>query len=116
MLRFLPAQHTDFVFAVWAEATGFVGATGLLLAYLLLLYRIGVAALNASSRHGLVLAVLIFSWLAFQVVVNLGMVLGWLPTTGITLPLFSYGGSSLLTTCLALGVVQSVWCHRLVYN
>jgi rod shape determining protein RodA len=116
MLRFLPAQHTDFVFAVWAEATGFVGATGLLLAYLLLLYRIGVAALNASSRHGLVLAVLIFAWLAFQVMVNLGMVLGWLPTTGITLPLFSYGGSSLLTTCLALGVVQSVWCHRLVYH
>jgi rod shape determining protein RodA len=116
LLRFLPAQHTDFVFAVWAEATGFVGATGLLLAYLLLLYRIGVAALNASSRHGLVLAVLIASWLAFQVVVNLGMVLGWLPTTGITLPLFSYGGSSLLTTCLALGIVQSVWCHRLVYH
>ncbi len=115
-LRFLPAQHTDFVFAVWAEATGFVGATALLMAYALLLYRIGVTALSAESRHGLVLSVLVAAWLAFQVIVNVGMVLGWLPTTGITLPLFSYGGSSLLTTCLALGVVQSVWCHRLVYQ
>jgi rod shape determining protein RodA len=116
LLRFLPAQHTDFVFAVWAEATGLVGTTGLLLAYLLLLFRIGAAALNAESRHGLVLAVLIGVWLAFQVVFNVGMVLGWLPTTGITLPLFSYGGSSLLSTCLALGIVHSVWCHRLVYQ
>ena len=114
LLRFLPAQHTDFAFAVWAEATGFVGATGLLLAYALLLYRIGMAAAVAESRHGLVLAILVGAWLAFQVVVNLGMVLGLLPTTGITLPLFSYGGSSLLSTCAALGVVQSVWRHRLV--
>lgn len=114
LLRYLPAQHTDFAFAVWAEATGFVGATCLLLAYALMLYRIGMAAVLADSRHGLVLAVLVGAWLAFQVVVNLGMVLGWLPTTGITLPLFSYGGSSLLSTCAALGVVQSVWRHRLV--
>jgi cell division protein FtsW (lipid II flippase) len=62
------------------------------------------------------LAILIGAWLAFQVIVNVGMVLGWLPATGITLPLFSYGGSSLLSTCLALGVVHSVWCHRLVYR
>jgi len=114
LLRFLPAQHTDFAFAVWAEATGFVGATGLLLAYALLLYRIGMAAAVAENRHGLVLAILVGAWLAFQVVVNLGVVLGLLPTTGITLPLFSYGGSSLLSTCAALGVVQSVWRHRLV--
>ncbi len=116
LLRFLPAQHTDFVFAVWAEATGFVGSTGLLLAYALLLGRIGVIALTAESRHGLILAALIGTWLTFQVVINVGMVLGWLPTTGITLPLFSYGGSSLLTTCVALGIVQSVWRHRLVYQ
>jgi rod shape determining protein RodA len=114
LLRYLPAQHTDFAFAVWAEATGFAGATALLLAYALMLYRIGMAAVLAESRHGLVLAILVGSWLAFQVVVNLGMVVGWLPTTGITLPLFSYGGSSLLSTCAALGVVQSVWRYRLV--
>lgn len=116
LLLFLPAQHTDFAFSVWSEATGFVGATGLLAAYALLLARIGWTALAAPTRHGLVLAILIGSWLAFQVVVNIGMVLGWLPTTGITLPLFSYGGSSLLSTCGALGLVQSVWRHRLLYS
>lgn len=113
-LRFLPAQHTDFAFAVWAEATGFLGGTVLLLGYALLLSRIGKVALTADSRHGLIVAALIGGWLVFQVVVNLGMVLGWLPTTGVTLPLFSYGGSSLISTCAALGIVQSVWRHRLV--
>ncbi len=113
-LRFLPAQHTDFIFAAWAEATGFVGSTLLLLAYAVLLVRTAAAALAADTRHGLLLVGLIGAWLGFQIVVNLGMVVGWLPTTGITLPLFSYGGSSLLTTCAALGVVQSVWRYRLV--
>jgi rod shape determining protein RodA len=114
LLRFLPAQHTDFAFAAWAEATGWLGSTALLLLYLLLTTRVGLAAATAESRHGLIIAVLIGAWLAFQIIVNLGMVLGWLPTTGITLPLFSYGGSSLLSTLAALGVVQSVWRHRLV--
>ena len=113
-LRFLPAQHTDFAFAVWAEATGFLGGTMLLLAYALLLSRISKVALTTESRHGLILTVLIGVWLVFQIVVNLGMVLGWLPTTGVTLPLFSYGGSSLVSTCAALGIVQSVWRERLV--
>jgi len=116
LLRFLPAQHTDFAFAVWAEATGFLGTTLLLAAYALLIVRIGLTAFATESRHGLVLAVLVGAWLAFQIIVNVGMVLGWLPTTGITLPLFSYGGSSLLSTCIALGIVQSVWRHRLLYD
>jgi rod shape determining protein RodA len=113
-LRFLPAQHTDFAFAVWAEATGFVGTTILLLAYALLFTRIAKVALTTDSRHGLILAALVGAWLVFQVIVSLGMVLGWLPTTGVTLPLFSYGGSSLISTCAALGIVQSVWRFRLV--
>jgi rod shape determining protein RodA len=113
-LRFLPAQHTDFAFAVWAEATGFWGTTLLLLAYALLVGRIWNVALTADNRHSVVLAGLIGAWLMFQVAVNIGMVLGWLPTTGVTLPLFSYGGSSLISTCAALGVVQAVWRHRLV--
>ena len=113
-LRFLPAQHTDFVFAVWAEASGFLGSAALLLAYGLLLWRLGVTATVFDSRFGLCITVLVLAWFAFQLTVNLGMVLAWLPTTGITLPLFSYGGSSLLTTFMALGLVQSVWRHRLV--
>jgi rod shape determining protein RodA len=113
-LRFLPAQHTDFVFAVWAEATGFVGSAALLFAYGLLLWRLGVTAAAVDSRFGMCVTVLVLAWFAFQLTVNLGMVLAWLPTTGITLPLFSYGGSSLLTTFAALGLVQSVWRHRLV--
>jgi rod shape determining protein RodA len=113
-LRFLPAQHTDFAFSVWAEATGFVGTTMLLLAYALLFSRIAKVALTTDSRHGLILAALVGGWLVFQVVVSLGMVLGLLPTTGVTLPLFSYGGSSLISTCAALGVVQSVWRFRFV--
>ncbi len=114
LLRFLPAQHTDFIFATWGEATGFVGSSILLGIYALLLWRILLAALHATTRFGLALATMIGAWIAFQVVVNLGMVVGWLPTTGITLPLFSYGGSSLLTTCAALGLVISVGRERLV--
>lgn len=113
-LRFLPAQHTDFVFAVWAEATGWVGSTLLVGAYGLLIWRLGAAAVLVDNRFGLALSVLAMAWIGFQAVVNLGMVIGWLPTTGVTLPLFSYGGSSLVSTFACLGAVQSVWRHRVV--
>lgn len=113
-LRFLPAQHTDFVFAAWAEATGFLGGSALLAAYGLLLWRLGVTATAARGRFGAALATFIAAWLGFQILVNLAMVLGWVPTTGITLPLMSYGGSSLLTVCLGLGMVAAVWRGRLV--
>ncbi len=114
VLRFLPAQHTDFIFAAWAEATGFAGSTVLLAAYALLLWRILRTALAAKDRFGLTVSALIGAWLAFQILVNLSMVVGLLPTTGITLPLFSYGGSSLVTTCATLGVVSAVWRDRFV--
>ena len=113
-LRFLPAQHTDFVFAVWAEATGFVGTTGLIGAYALLFWRLLHITLATRDRSSLLLSSMITAWLGFQVVVNLGVVVAWLPTTGITLPLFSYGGSSILVTCLGLGLVQGIWGQRLV--
>ena len=113
-LRFLPAQETDFIFAVWAEATGLIGSLALVIAYALLVTRIGAVAMAAQERQAMVLVAAVGAWISFQLVINLGMVVGWLPTTGITLPLFSYGGSSILTTCLALGVVQSVWSTRLV--
>jgi len=111
-LRFLPAQHTDFIFAVWAEETGFAGAGLLLAAYAALLMRIFLIALAARDRLGAVVAGCVGFWLAAQTAFNLAMVLGLAPTTGITLPLLSYGGSSILATCLGLGLAQSVWRLR----
>lgn len=114
VLRFLPAQHTDFAFGAWAESTGFIGSTALLASFGLLLWRIATTAIVTDDRFGLIVAMMVCSWLAFQVTINLGMVLGWLPTTGITLPLFSYGGSSLVSTCATLAIVESIWRDRLV--
>jgi rod shape determining protein RodA len=111
-LRFLPAQYTDFIFAVWAEETGFVGASALLAAYALLVIRIFTVALNARDRVGAVFAGCAGFVLATEILVNVGMVTGLAPTTGITLPLLSYGGSSILATCITLGIVQSIWRLR----
>ncbi len=111
-LRFLPAQYTDFIFAVWAEETGFVGASLLLAAYALMVMRIFIVALSARDRVGAVFAGCAGFVLAVETLVNIGMVTGLAPTTGITLPLLSYGGSSILATCITLGIVQSIWRLR----
>jgi rod shape determining protein RodA len=111
-LRFLPAQYTDFIFAVWAEETGFIGAAVLLAAYSLMLFRIFVVALSARDRVGAVFAGCAGFVFSAQILVNVGMVTGVAPTTGITLPLLSYGGSSVLATCVTIGIVQSVWRLR----
>ncbi len=114
VLRFLPAQHTDFAFAAWCESTGFIGGVALLLAFGTILFRLSVLGRTAERRFDIVFSTIVLGWLAFQVVVNVGMVLGRLPTTGVTLPLFSYGGSSLVSTCATLGVVQSIRRFRFV--
>ena len=111
-LRFLPAQYTDFIFAVWAEETGFVGSALLLAAYSLMVLRIFVIALSARDRVGAVFAGCSGFVLATEILINVGMVTGVAPTTGITLPLLSYGGSSVFATCIALGIVQSIWRLR----
>lgn len=111
-LRFLPAQHTDFIFAVWAEETGFFGSQVVLALYGLLLARIFIAGIAARDRLGALLAGCTGAVLAAQVFINVGMALGLTPTVGITLPFFSQGGSSLLASGLALGLVQSVWRLR----
>ena len=99
---------------MWNEATGFVGGILLLSLYALLLWRLAVIGLSASHPFGVALVATLSAGLAFQILVNVGMVLGWLPVTGITLPLMSYGGSSIVSTCLALGCVHGVWSQRLV--
>lgn len=107
-LRFLPERHTDFIFATMSEELGLIGGiilTGLLLA---LLARILIIAKNSPDRFGELICVGIFSLLAFQGFVNIGMNIGLVPITGITLPFISYGGSSLLSTFISLGLASSV--------
>lgn len=110
-LFYLPEAHTDFVFSIWAEETGFVGATLLILLFLALvlrMFQLGRSALTSGRPFAAYLcfgAALMFSGQAF---VNMGVSSGLLPTKGLTLPLVSYGGSSVITSCALLGMVLRV--------
>jgi len=107
-LDFLPEHHTDFIFAVIGERWGFVGAALVIALYALLLWRAVRLVLLARDGFGSLLCAGIVSMLGFQIFVNIGMTLGIMPITGVPLPLMSYGGSSILTTLIALGLLQSV--------
>jgi rod shape determining protein RodA len=109
--NFLPEHHTDFVFAVVGERFGFVGAALVLSLYALLIWR-GLRILTiAKNLFGALIAGGIVAMLLFQVFVNVGMTIGIMPITGIPLPLLSYGGSSVLTTFLAVGLLQSIYAQ-----
>ena len=111
-LSFLPEQHTDFIFSVWAEEHGFVMCVVLLFLYgLLLLFSIGVAY-TARDRFGAFVAVGVAAALFWQIFENIGMVIGLLPVTGITLPLMSYGGSSLVSVMIMLGLLVNISMRR----
>ena len=105
---FLPVTHTDFVFSGFAEEHGFVGASMVLLLYFILLMRLVQNAQTAPDRAGSFIIMGIVAILAFHVLVNVGMVVGMMPVTGIPLPLMSYGGSSVLVTFIAIGLLQSI--------
>lgn len=107
-LAFLPERQTDFIFASFTEEFGFVGAAILLVLYILLLYRILTHAQNSTSKFGTFICLGVFSMICFQVFVNVGMNMGILPITGITLPFVSYGGSSVLALMISLGLVEGV--------
>lgn len=107
-LLFLPEYHTDFVFASLGEELGFVGAGIVLIFYAVLLARLLYIACTVQNGLSRLFAVGIFSQLFIQVFINVGMNVGVLPITGITLPLISYGGSSVISTFLGLGMVASV--------
>jgi rod shape determining protein RodA len=114
-LQFLPEHWTDFPFAVWAEEWGLVGSIALLVCYLfLILWSLGVSA-TARDRFGQMLAFGVTCLLFWHIVVNIGMVTGALPVVGVTLPLFSYGGSSLVTVMTALGLLMNVSIRRYSY-
>jgi len=111
---FIPEPHTDFIFAAWAEEHGFVGAMGLLLLYFMVLMRLIHNAQTAPDRAGGFVVMGVVAVLLFHVLVNAGMVVGFMPVTGIPLPLMSYGGSSLLFMFLSLGIVMNIRMRRFV--
>lgn len=111
-LHFLPERHTDFAFSVWAEEWGFVGSMFFLSIYFFMLLWGLHVAMTAKDRFGMLLAFGVVALIFWQAVINLMMILGFLPVVGIPLPLISYGGSSLLTTMLALGILMSVRMRR----
>jgi rod shape determining protein RodA len=108
---FLPEHHTDFIYSVVGERWGFAGAALVLSLYALLLWR-GLRILTlAKNLYGALIAGGVVAMLLFQVFVNVGMTIGIMPITGIPLPLMSYGGSSVLTTFLAIGLLQSIYAQ-----
>jgi rod shape determining protein RodA len=113
-LGFIPISHADFIFAAYAEEHGFIGTLFVMLLYLVLLLRLLDGAQVAGDRAGTLLVVCFAALLFFQVFVNVGMMIGFIPITGIPLPLMSQGGSSVLSTFLGLGLAMSVKARRLV--
>jgi rod shape determining protein RodA len=106
---FVPESHTDFIFAAVGERYGFVGAGLVLLLYGLLISRALRVLVMAKDLFGSLIAAGVAAMLMFQVFVNVGMTIGIMPITGVTLPLMSYGGSSVITTMLAVGLLQSIY-------
>lgn len=113
-LEYLPARETDFILAVVAEETGFAGTMAVLGLYLSLLLRTVRTAVLARDRLGTLIAAGVAAIWSAQLFINTGMVSGWLPTIGVPLPLLSYGGSSLIASFLAFGLVASVRSGRIV--
>jgi cell division protein FtsW len=107
-LFFLPEAHTDFIFAVIGEELGFVGTTVLLSLFMLLLWRVLCIAVACKDPFGAYLGIGIFVLLALQISMNLGVVVGLLPTKGLPLPFVSLGGSNLLMSLFAIGTVLNI--------
>jgi len=114
-LRFLPEQHTDFVFSVWAEEWGLVGSIILVLLYTFLLYKGITIAINSKNPSGLFLSIGIVFLFFLQIVINIGMTLGLLPVVGVPLPFFSYGGSSMITNMVAVGLLLNINMRKFKY-
>jgi rod shape determining protein RodA len=111
-LRFLPEQHTDFIFAVTGEQVGFLGGLTLLLLYLaLLVTSLEVSAQSRDLFGSLIVAGIISMW-TFQILENMGMTMGLMPITGIPLPFMSFGSSFMVTNLVAVGMLLSVWARR----
>ncbi|MGW8312635.1 MAG: rod shape-determining protein RodA [Desulfuromonadales bacterium] len=114
-LSFLPERHTDFAFSVFAEEWGLTGCLLLLALYcLIILWGLHIA-LRSNDRFGMYLAIGVSAMLFWHIVVNLGMVIGLLPVVGVPLPLFSYGGTSMVTTMIGVGLLMNVSMRRFMF-
>lgn len=111
----VPEIHTDFIFTVVGEEFGFIGAATLLILFFMLIYRMIIIAINCRDIFGTVLVTGVIGLLTFQIFQNIGMTIGIMPITGITLPFISYGGSSLLTNMIAIGLVLNVHVNTRQY-
>ncbi|RBP46707.1 rod shape-determining protein RodA [Garciella nitratireducens] len=111
-LNYLPEQWTDFIFSVIAELTGFIGAAFVVILFAFFLHRLLYLSRIAKDDFGSLIIIGIFFMYLFQVVENIGMTIGLMPITGITLPFISYGGSSLLTNMIAVGLVLNITMRR----
>lgn len=114
-LEFVPKQHTDFIFSVFSEEWGFVGGALLLLVFcLLFLWGLNICG-KARDRFGAILATGIILMIFWQVIINIGMELDLLPVVGMTLPFFSYGGSSFITTMIGMGILLNISMRRYMF-
>lgn len=114
-LNFLPEQHTDFIFSVFAEEWGFLGALVLIALYMALLIRCFIVASRARDSFGVLLAAGLTAGIFCQVVVNIGMATGSMPVVGITLPFLSYGGSSMLACMMSIGLLMNISMRRFTF-
>jgi rod shape determining protein RodA len=115
-LSFLPEQHTDFIFSVLAEEWGFAGSVLLVLTFLVFLIWALNIAHGCREPFGVILSMGITAMLSWQVFINIGMVMGLMPVVGVPLPFISYGGSSLLTTFIGVGILMNVSMRRFMYE
>lgn len=114
-LNFLPARHTDFIFSIFAEEWGFLGAVGLLLLYFLLIVRGYSIVFQTHDRFSALVAVGITSLITLQTLINVSMAVGVLPVVGVPLPLFSYGGSSMFVTLIGIAILLNIRMRRYLW-
>lgn len=115
-LDFLPEQHTDFIFSVLAEEWGLIGSLGVLAVFLLILVWGLQVAQRSRDPFGTILSVGVTCMIAWHVFINIGMVMGLMPVVGVTLPLISYGGSSILTIMAGIGLLLNVSMRRFMFE
>ncbi|MBI5184667.1 MAG: rod shape-determining protein RodA [Nitrospinae bacterium] len=113
-LNFLPEKHTDFIFSVFAEETGFVGSLLLIILYVIFLVRCFQVISRSKDRFGVLLATGIIASFSCYIILNIGMTVGLFPIVGVPLPLMSYGGSSLITTFIGVGLLLNIKMRRFI--